>query len=187
MATQNSAPSLPPPPGPGQFFLRTQSLPGAAAGRFDGLYLRQYSVDDIAVVLTQSPPKFLRANVGNTETKTGINFTSWAPQHAGRKWGLVLRDNDGGKAGAALWKRVEISEGRSDESVRVIAVAGEGSDEVAEAREELRGGERWAGWMVCEWSLGHPQLFWVTDQLRDRKLPDFSERVRIVREVISSV
>ncbi|OIW34580.1 hypothetical protein CONLIGDRAFT_638930 [Coniochaeta ligniaria NRRL 30616] len=177
MASANPTP--PPPPKPGQFFLKTEAPLGAATGRFSGLYLRQNSAASPAVVLTQSSPKFLRANMADDTTGAGVDFTSWAPQHTGRKWSLVL----GNSNSTALWEPVEIAEDRSDMSLKFGSVAAEGVEEMG-VGDELRGGERWTGWMVCEWSLGHPQLFWITDQLGDRSLPDFCERVRLVRAPI---
>jgi len=41
----------------------------------------------------------------------------------------------------------------------------------------------WAGWMVCEWRYGHPQLFWVTSELK-YELPGFCERVLLVKEPV---
>ncbi|KAH8908542.1 hypothetical protein BR93DRAFT_925645 [Coniochaeta sp. PMI_546] len=174
----------PPPPEPGQFFLKTEAPLNAAAGRFSGLYLRQNSNTNPAVVLTPAPPKFLRANVADTAACAGVDFTSWAPQHAGRRWGLVLGNSSGDEAGATLWEPVEIAEDRSDRSVKFETVAAEDVDETS-GGAELKGSEGWTGWMVCEWSLGHPQLFWVTDKLGDRNLPDFCERVRLVKAPIS--
>lgn len=37
------------------------------------------------------------------------------------------------------------------------------------------------GWMICPWALGHAQLFWLTDAFEQGKLPEFCERVEIVR------
>ncbi|KAK0724415.1 hypothetical protein B0H67DRAFT_480830 [Lasiosphaeris hirsuta] len=157
----------PPPPKAGQFFLKIEPLQGKEAGRFGGLYLRQYSVAHPAVLLTPGPPKFLRANMADTEAGAGVEFTSWAPHHAGRKWGLVLSNGGDGDSGSpAFWKPVEIAEDRSDKSLKGHSDEG------------------WTGWMVSEWSLGYPQLFWTTHRLEGRELPAFCERVRIVREVI---
>ena len=171
----------PPPPEPDQFFIKTAPLPGHAAGRFSGLYLRQHSVASPAVVVTPGSPKFLRAALVDAEAKAGVGFTSWAPRHAGRKWGLVLRTEGGGKAG---WERVDIVDDGEDNSLRfVVSEPGTGGGDPG-AVETLDGAESWTGWMVCQWSLGHPQLFWITDQLQG-ELPEFCERVRLVREPIS--
>ena len=45
------------------------------------------------------------------------------------------------------------------------------------------GEKEWKGWMACEWSLGHPQLFWVTGMM-EGELPAFGERVRIKRQFL---
>jgi hypothetical protein len=172
-------PTPPPPPKPGQFFLKTEALPGAAAGRFSGLYLRQNSTLNPAVVLTQSTPKFLRADVADVAAGAGIDVTSWAPQHTGREWGLVLENG----TSTALWEPVEIAEDKSDMNLTFETVTADGTDQTG-FKEMLRGGERWTGWMVCEWSLGHPQLFWITDQLGDGELPGFCERVRLAKAPI---
>lgn len=199
----------PPPPKPGQFFLKTEALPGAPAGQFSGLYLRQYSAANPAVVLTPTAPKFLRANVADVAAGAGVEFTSWAPRHAGRKWSLVLGNSDS----EALWETVGIVEDKADKGLRFVPTTptgdvGEvehggkedkgdkdlrirtvstpnkpGADEGG-PEAELRGCQGWKGWMVCEWSLGHPQLFWVTEHMGDRELPVCCERVRLVRSAI---
>ncbi|KAK3358398.1 hypothetical protein B0T24DRAFT_128908 [Lasiosphaeria ovina] len=181
MASENPAP---PPAKPGQFFLKTEPLPGAAAGRYSNLYLRQHSVANPAVVLTEGTPRFLRASVADDLAGVGVDFTSWAPRHEGRKWALVLSSGTHDGTSAARWESVEIVDNGSDASLKFQTVAGEGVGGEVAAGEALRGGERWAGWMACEWSLGHPQLFWITDQAGDHKLPDFCERVRVVRALI---
>jgi len=38
------------------------------------------------------------------------------------------------------------------------------------------------GFIVCEWALGYPQLFWLTDAFQEGKLPEFCQRVLVVRE-----
>jgi len=40
------------------------------------------------------------------------------------------------------------------------------------------------GWVVCPWAMGHPQLFYLTDAFVEGKLPDFCERVSIIREEV---
>jgi hypothetical protein len=64
-----------------------------------------------------------------------------------------------------------------------------GSDAMAITAPDEKKTAKWMGWMVCQWSLGHPQLFWISDALKEQKnggqLPEFCERVRIVREPIS--
>ncbi|KAK3941019.1 hypothetical protein QBC46DRAFT_383868 [Diplogelasinospora grovesii] len=193
-----------PPPEPDQFFLKTAPFFPDREGRFTGgMYLRQHSIDNPSVVLSPDPPKYLRANV--SENGLGVEFSSWAQRHAGRQWGLVLKSESAHKAG---WERVEIiMEGEIDESL-VFAkttkpgpngsnddsgdVGMEESEEEGgkerereeEEEEELVDGDGWKGWMACQWSLGHPQLFWITAELKG-ELPEFCERVRIVREFIA--
>ena len=179
-----SATPAPPPRKPGEFFLKTAPLPGTTGGRVSDLYLRQNSTANPAVLLTQGPPKFLRASVVDTETGTGVDFTSWAPQHAGRKWGLRLSNGDHDGTTMAGWERVEIAENKGDRNVRFTHVGSEGTTDGVLGGDELIGGDGWASWMVCEWSLGYPQLFWITEQLRDGKLPYFCERVRLVKELL---
>ena len=67
------------------------------------------------------------------------------------------------------WEKVEIVENASGVELEGV--------EMLEGKEV----EGWKGWMVCEWATGHPQLFWVTDELKS-ELPEFCERVAIVRE-----
>lgn len=171
MTSEAQPPSdAPPPPLPGQFWLKTAPLPGTEPSRFTGLYLRQNSNADPAVVLTPAPPKFLRAQCD--PAGSNVHLVSW--KHGERRWGLVLRAHPAGKAG---WERVEIPDDEID--VRVSLAKD------AQARETLQGRESdgWRGWMVCEWSLGHPQLFWVTGALQSN-LPPFCERVAIIREML---
>jgi hypothetical protein len=44
----------------------------------------------------------------------------------------------------------------------------------------------WQGWVVSEWAYGHPQLFWMTGEWKDKemKLPEHCERVVITREPV---
>ncbi len=103
---------------------------------------------------------------------------SWAPRHAARKWGLILKHDGFNGTG---WERVEIAENAIDGSLKFepsAMVKTDGAGEVA-----LTGGKEWKGWIICQWSLGYPQLFWVTDQLKS-EVPDFFEKVRIIREPI---
>ncbi|KAK3360608.1 hypothetical protein B0T25DRAFT_496559 [Lasiosphaeria hispida] len=179
MAVDNPAP---PPLEPNQFFLKTEPLPGVAASRFGGLYLRQHSAANPAVVLTREPPKFLRANVADAEARVGIAFKSWLPRHAGREWGLVLLSSGVSGPDTRLWERVEIAEDGNDRTVRFERVTDRDADEIVATGDELVGGQEWAGWMVCEWLLGHPQLFWITDRLGESEIPHFCERVRIVKD-----
>ncbi|KAH7107816.1 hypothetical protein BKA62DRAFT_667791 [Auriculariales sp. MPI-PUGE-AT-0066] len=169
MSTEGDGP--PPPASAGQFILKTAPVPGSAPSRFTGLFLRQHSVVNPAVLLNTGPPKFLRGNFVHEETASGVKFTSWAPRHAGRFWGVVL---------SAGWERVEIAEGQADDRLRIIDSGMLGVELLDGA-----GIEEWTGWMVCEWSLGHPQLFWTTKSLQG-ELPGFCERVTIVKEMLST-
>jgi hypothetical protein len=148
-----------------QFFLKTAPLQDAPQSRYTNLYLRHHGSGINSVVLTPSPPKFIKAHQEDGK----IHFTS--ASHEGRKWGLVLKtESEAGKR--AGWEKVEIVENASgaelvfDKGVEVLV------------GKEVEG---WKGWMVCEWATGHPQLFWVTDELKS-ELPEFCESVAIVRE-----
>lgn len=121
-------------------------------------------------MIVAGPPKFLRANDGKAG---GVELISW--KHEGRKFGLVLKAHPAGKAG---WERVEIPEDETDE--RLTFVKHEDGSETLQGT----GVETWTGWVVCEWSLGHPQLFWTTTALTT-PLPEWCERVVLVREFLA--
>ena len=150
-----------------QFFLKTAPLqspsgPNAPQSRYTNLYLRHHGSGINSVVLTPSPPKFIKAHQEDGK----IHFTS--ASHEGREWGLVLKtESEAGKR--AGWEKVEIVENASGAELEGV--------EMLEGKEV----EGWKGWMVCEWATGYPQLFWVTDELKS-ELPEFCERVTIVRE-----
>jgi hypothetical protein len=154
---------------PGQFFLKLLAHPDSPTARYTGLYLRQHSITNNAVLVTPTSPVYLRAILG--PGGAGIQFMSWA--HGDRKWGLVLREVGGGKA---MWEKVEITENDANNSLH-FAVAADGT-EVLEGNKELG----WRGWVVSYWSLDHPQLFWLTEAWKG-ELPEFCERVQIVREL----
>jgi len=174
------ADQTPTPPLPGQFVLKTAPLPGVATSRYTGRYLRQNSLANPAVMVMSEPPKYLRGNFANEAAQAGVKFTSWLPKHADKFWGVVLRSEGAGKAG---WERVEIAEDEVEQKLRIVQQRG---TESMEAIEVLDGSdiEDWTGWIVCEWSLGHPQLFWTTKALQE-PLPDFCERVIIMREMLA--
>ncbi|KAE8454211.1 hypothetical protein EG329_005136 [Mollisiaceae sp. DMI_Dod_QoI] len=162
-----------------QFFLKTAPLPGEPPSSFTNLYLRHHGSGIDSIVLTTSPPKFIKAHLLDKR----IFFTS--ASHPGREWGLTLRTDGGQRAG---WEKVEIVEdGGSDGLVFSKGTAGEGDgkgeEEVLEFEEEVEGEKVWKGWMACDWNHGYPQLFWVTDMLKS-ELPPFCQRVRIVREML---
>jgi hypothetical protein len=195
-----TAPALP------EFWLKTAAHPSAGPDpRYASLYLRHHGGGINAIMLTPSPPKFLRLThpissppttgadahpVSEPTRQTGrIAFTSQA--HADRRWGLVTEAEYSVRAG---WESVEIvadagTEGFYFEEEGGLEVlkwnaekgqGGDGSDGTV-ADGETDGA--WRGWMACEWAHGHPQLFWVTDRLKG-ELPAFCERVRIVREML---
>lgn len=157
-----------------QFFLKTAPLPGEESSPYTTLYLRHHGSGFNSVVLTTSPPKFIKAHIDGNR----ISFTSAA--HEGRQWGLTLAGADGQCAG---WEKVEIVEDGGSEGFRICQSSEDKEVETLEY-DGLHSGEKiWIGWMVCDWAHGHPQLFWVTNQLK-AELPSFCHRVQVVREML---
>ena len=174
---------------PDLYFLKTRSLPSSGFSRYDAMYLRLHGDGHSAVVLTKDPPKFLR---GCLDKGRQLFIVTKSPRTFGLSMGASPKPN----ATRARWESVQIVEDESD--VDVGYSFGEdgtlrwdsrakSTDLHEETSDELEDG--WKGWMVCEWSLGHPQLFWITsnlvptDKLSD-ELPASCERVDIVKETI---
>jgi hypothetical protein len=137
------------------------------------------------VVLTPAPPRFLRSHLGPKSSDDGqgskVVFTTWRPQDSGREWGFFL---DGRKeygkgserGNRDMWAPVHINEG--------VGIGDSGFSFSVENGREVLGHEEVKGWVVCPWAMGHPQLFWLTNAFEEGKLPDFFERVDIVREEV---
>ncbi|GAB7355662.1 hypothetical protein MBLNU459_g6373t1 [Dothideomycetes sp. NU459] len=153
-----------------KFFLKTHPLYGEDPSEYTDLYLRHHGSGINSVVLTQSPPKFIKAHWEGSR----VSFTS--ASHEGRKWGLTLR-TDGGQR--AAWEKVEIVEDGG--SSKLLVLEESNGKKILECDAEDSGERTWRGWMVCDWAHEHPQLFWVTDKLKG-ELPPFCHRVRIVCE-----
>jgi hypothetical protein len=157
-----------------RFFLRTAALPGEEPSPYTGLYIRHHGSGINSVVLTLTVPKFIKAY----EDGDGISFDSVT--HEGRRWGLTLRTDGGQRAG---WEKVEIVENGGSQKLSFSKAGGGNGEDFLEYAEQEAGENVWKGWMVCDWAHGHPQLFWVTDQLQG-ELPKFCHRVQIVREML---
>ncbi|KAH8585418.1 hypothetical protein B0O99DRAFT_647055 [Bisporella sp. PMI_857] len=155
-----------------QFFLKTAPLPGEPPSPYTNLYIRHHGSGINSIVLTPSPPKFIKAHLDGRS----ISFTS--ASHKGRRWGLTLCTDGGKRAG---WEKVEIVEDGGSDGL-LFSASGDGKDEILEYEEEDSGKKVWGGWMVCDWAHGHPQLFWVTHELKG-ELPSFCHRVQIIREM----
>ncbi len=159
-----------------RYFLRTAAHPSTPnSTRFSNLYVRHHGSGINSIMMVASPTKFLRFNLSESGHQ---NATSW--KNPGRTWGFVLGSEEGKCLGG--WEEVQIVEGEADPGFAWC------SDDQPDGREVLehKGKEAncsWAGWMVCEWCHGHPQLFWVTSNLKG-ELPDFCERVVLVREPV---
>ncbi|KAH8646355.1 hypothetical protein BX600DRAFT_159826 [Xylariales sp. PMI_506] len=170
-----------------QFFLKTAPLPGEASSQYTNLYLRHHGSGFNSVVVTPSPPKFIKGHMDGQR----IIFTSHA--HPGRQWGLTLSYSGAEDDQCAGWEKVEIVENGGGSGFQFATLPStatdRGSDTKEETHEVLQHGETdshenaWTGWMVCEWAHGHPQLFWVTGELK-AELPPFCHRVQIVREML---
>ncbi|PPQ79257.1 hypothetical protein CVT26_000814 [Gymnopilus dilepis] len=180
-----------------QYFLKTACVQPTANlhSKFDNLYLRHHSGGINAIMIMPSPPKFIKAH---STSDSRILFTS--ASHPERQWGLVLGRNKNtreDKLGA--WEEVLIVQDEGDKGF-VWRPTNDlpGGEELVWIPSEVEGGKdedkegelsdnipdyksRWRGWMVCEWQYEHPQLFWITDALKD-EIPNFCERVRIWRE-----
>ncbi|KAJ3128234.1 hypothetical protein HK100_009304 [Physocladia obscura] len=156
-----------------QFFLKTAPLPGEPASAYTNLYIRHHGSGINSVVLTPGTPKFIKGHLEGSR----INFTS--STHQERQWGLTLCIDGATRAG---WEKVEIVENGGSDRLQFSSNS-ETNEEVLEFEGEDAGEKVWRGWMVCEWASGHPQLFWLTDKLKD-KLPPFCHRVQIVRELL---
>jgi hypothetical protein len=127
-------------------------------------------------MLVAGPPKFLRFHLSESGQQ---NATSW--KNPGRTWGFVLGNEDGKRLGG--WEQVQIVEGEADAGFTWRSDDESGGKEVLE-HEGKGNGCSWSGWMACEWSHGHPQLFWVTSNQKG-ELPGFCERVVLVREPVN--
>jgi hypothetical protein len=155
------------------YFLRTAAHPSTPnSTRFSNLHVRHHgSVNSI--MLVAGPPKFLRFHLSESGRQ---HATSW--KHPGRTWGFVLGNEDGKHLGGCA--EVQIVEGEADPGFTWRSETPNGK-EVLE--HEGKGNDcSWSGWMACEWCHGHPQLFWVTSN--QTQLPDFCERVVLVREPV---
>ena len=163
----------------------------SSSARFSNLYVRLHGSGSNAVLLTPQPPKFLRSHLSPANQ---VIFTSWAEKHRGRNWGFVLGNEDSGKS-LGGWAPMEIVEGqgtsgfrfaedrpgeRKEEGLKYGSWNGEGKKLGTGAAGEGGRKASWAGWMVCEWTHGHPQLFWMTDDLQ-KDLPAYCERVILER------
>lgn len=167
------------------YFLRTAqhaSTPGST--KFANLYIRHHGSGIDSIMLTPSPPKFLRFELSADGQQLA---TSW--KHPGRAWGFVLGIDPEKRVGG--WEEVQIVENQSDSGFEWVKdvdgreVLQHNSNAKDDSKEQDSGyGATWTGWLACEWSHGHPQLFWVTSALKS-ELPKFCVRVVIVREPVS--
>jgi hypothetical protein len=108
-------------------------------------------------------------------------FTTWRPQDSGREWGFLLEGRKeygkGSERGNRdMWAPVHINEG--------VGIGDSGFSFSVENGREVLVHEEVKGWVVCPWAMGYPQLFWLTNAFEEGKLPDFFERVDIVREEV---
>jgi hypothetical protein len=114
-----------------------------------------------------------------------LTFKSWKQKEKGREWRLHLKGmkefgKDSEKKNREMWAPVEIVEKDEEEDTDgddgfSFALHKNGIDEVL-VHKEVK------GFVVCEWTLGYPQLFWLTDAFQEGKLPEFCQRVLLVRE-----
>jgi hypothetical protein len=114
-----------------------------------------------------------------------IVFKSWKKKDRNREWRLHLKGikefgKDSEKRNKDMWAPVEIVEKDEEEDTDgddwfSFALHKNGLDEVL-VHKEIK------GFVVCEWALGYPQLFWLTDAFEEGKLPEFCQRVLLVRE-----
>ncbi|KAF8900682.1 hypothetical protein CPB84DRAFT_1778673 [Gymnopilus junonius] len=182
-----------------QYFLKTAPLlPSVSNSKFGNLYLRHHSGGINAIMVMPSPPKFIKAN--SDTYPASVFFTS--ASHPGRQWGLVLgRNKNAREDKLGAWEEVLIVEDEGDQGFawqatgdvpgreelvwigNSDAAVKDAEDEAEVPNKDSKQNKRWKGWMVCEWQYEHPQLFWVTDELKS-ELPEFCERVRIWREML---
>jgi hypothetical protein len=114
-----------------------------------------------------------------------VVFKSWKKKERGMEWRFHLKGikdfgSESEKRNREMWAPVEIVEKDEEEDTDgddgfSFALHKNGMDEVLVHREVK-------GFVVCEWTLGYPQLFWLTDAFEEGKLPEFCQRVLLVRE-----
>lgn len=83
----------------------------------------------------------------------------------------------------AGWERVEIVEDGGSEGFVLKERESDGVKLLESAMKDEEDELVWKGWVVCEWSTGHPQLFWVTHKSK-AALPEFCTRVDVVQEMV---
>ena len=161
------------------YWIYTASVSDTAATH-SNLVVRYHGGGVPAIVLTPSPPKFLRFEM----TAQGQQIaTSWKSEHAGRFWGFKL-DGLSTLHDASQWEEVQMHESqgdegfvwRHDERLGAETLRWQGGDESGESK--------WKGWMVCEWKYGHPQLFWLTKGFKGI-LPKGAEEVVLLRKSVT--
>ncbi|KAM0746593.1 hypothetical protein T439DRAFT_329697 [Meredithblackwellia eburnea MCA 4105] len=166
MTTVTEAPAA----GANEFWLKTASVEKGKEGRFTGLYLRLYGNGITSVVVTASPPVFLRWHTESCEGEgPAVRLVAVPWKCPSREFGLCVR---GVRAGYG-WECVDIVEG------------GGGGEMEWDGDELLCSVDGFGGWMVGSWVHGHAQLFSVSDGgLSPHKMnvPDGFEMVKIVRE-----
>ncbi|QDS72620.1 hypothetical protein FKW77_002165 [Venturia effusa] len=114
-------------------------------------------------------------------------FKSWKSKDKGKEWrfhlkGLKEFGSQSEKRNREMWAPVEIVEKDTDDDE-----GGDGDDGFSFAlhkngMEEVLVHKEVKGFIVCEWTLGYPQLFWLTDAFEEGKLPEFCQRVLLIRE-----
>jgi hypothetical protein len=157
------------------YFLKTAPHPTTPNDtRFANRYLRHHGSGINAIMVMPSSPKFLRFHPLSHGHQV---ISSW--KHPGRAWGLCLDRTN------RQWEEVQIVENSSELGftwVKNSSTEVETLEHSGDIKYENRT-LQWSGWMVCEWAYGHPQLFWVTNEMSG-SLPEICERVVIVKEAI---
>lgn len=171
-------PETAPAPTLDQYFLKTRTIPPSNEAS-KTLYLRLHGDGVSSVVLTDSPPKFLRwhhspSSTSQARTPGKEIAISW--KHADRSFGLVIPAPRRFHA----WEEVKIVENGGSEDL-VWEKGDDGIEFLKRKEDGAEEGKGWKGWMWCPWVHGHPQLFWVTGMV-EKELPTFCERVEIARE-----
>lgn len=139
---------------------------------------------------TQSQSRYSERNghaFGGDVDGGKLIFKSWKQKEKNKEWRFHLKGmkefgSQSEKRNREMWAPVEIVEKGTDEDEDgngddgfSFALHKNGVDEVL-VHKEVK------GFIVCEWTLGYPQLFWLTDAFEEGKLPEFCQRVLLVRE-----
>jgi hypothetical protein len=114
-----------------------------------------------------------------------VVFKSWKKKESKKEWRLHLKGikefgKDSERRNRDMWAPVEIVE--KDEQKDTDGDDGFSFALHKNSVDEILVHKEVKGFVVCEWALGYPQLFWLTDAFEEGKLPEFCQRVLLVRE-----